>query len=803
MIKQIKLFALMLFTCIFLIQCTSREPKLKKESIERIIASMTLEEKASFVTGTGMSIAGLSRNRDTTSVPGAPAIGSTLSLVPGAAGTTYEISRFGIPAMVVADGPAGLRINPTREKDNSTYYCTAFPIATLLASSWDTNLVYEVGQAMGNDALEYGVDIILGPGMNIQRNPLCGRNFEYYSEDPLVSGRIAGAMVRGIQSQGVGTSIKHFAANNAETNRNSLNTIVSERALREIYLEGFRIAVENAHPWTVMSSYNLINNVFASESPDLLTKVLRNDWGFKGMVMTDWFGGQHPVEQMIAGNDLLMPGTPRQAKEIITAVKEGKLDVAVLDRNIARILNTVLESPRYKSYKFSGKPDLAAHAVIAREAAAEGMVLLKNDNSVLPLVKSSKPIAVFGNATYETILGGTGSGDVHEPYSVSISEGLINAGFKPDEELKTLYLSYIKKARAEQPPPKNPFTALLGGKDPIPEMIIDPALVNKLAASTDVALITIGRNSGEGSDRQIDDDFALSAIEKSMITTITKAFHAKGKKAIVILNVGGVIETASWRDIPDAILLAWQAGQETGNAVADVINGKINPSGKLAASFPVQYKDVPSSGSFPGEVIEKEQAAGDSAQKPKRDSFMQYHPAKVVYTEGIYVGYRYYQSFNVKPAYEFGYGLSYTTFEYSNLKISSDKLKDMIIITVDVKNSGSIAGKEVVQLYLNAPVKKLDKPDQELKGFGKTGLLLPGDKQTLSFRLIPRNLASFDPSASSWIVDAGQYEARIGASSADIRLKASFTVDRDRQIKKESRALVPAENISELKSVRK
>ena len=366
--KQIfTLFAVALMAGIFLVQCTKNEPRLGKDSVEKIIAAMTLEEKAYYVTGTGMNFPGANMNKDTISTPGAPVIGSTQSIVPGAAGTTYEISRLGIPPIVVADGPAGLRISPKREKDSSTYYCTAFPIATLLASTWDTAVVYQVGQAMGNDVLEYGADIILGPGMNIQRNPLCGRNFEYYSEDPLVSGKMASAMVQGIQSQGVGTSIKHFAANNAETNRNALNTIVSERALREIYLEGFRIAVEQAHPWTVMSSYNLIDNVYTSESPDLLTKILRNDWGYKGMVMTDWFGGQHPVEQMIAGNDLLMPGTPQQAKAILAAVKEGKLDVAVLDRNIARILNTVLESPRYKSYKFSGKPDLSAHATHSQE----------------------------------------------------------------------------------------------------------------------------------------------------------------------------------------------------------------------------------------------------------------------------------------------------------------------------------------------------------------------------------------------------------------------------------------------------
>ena len=794
-------YAVALVACILLVQCTKKVPQFGKDPVEKIIAAMTLEEKAYYVTGTGMNFPGVNTNKDTTLTPGAPVIGTTQSLVPGAAGTTYEISRLGIPAMVVADGPAGLRISPKREKDNATYYCTAFPIATLLASTWDTAVVYQVGQAMGNDVLEYGADVILGPGMNIQRNPLCGRNFEYYSEDPLVTGKMASAMVQGIQSQGVGTSIKHFAANNAETNRNSLNTIVSERALREIYLEGFRIAVEQAHPWTVMSSYNLIDNVYTSESPDLLTKILRNDWGYKGMVMTDWFGGQHPVEQMIAGNDLLMPGTPQQAKAILAAVKEGKLDVAVLDRNIARILNTVLESPRYKSYKFSGKPDLSAHATIARQAAAEGMVLLKNSNSALPLIKSAQPVAAFGNALYETIIGGTGSGDVNEPYIISIADGLTSAGYKLDEELKSTYLSYIKKTRESQPPSKNPILAFLGEKEPIPEMNIDVTLINKLAASAEVAIITIGRNSGEGSDRQVDNDFNLSAGEKNMISTITKAFHAKGKKAIVILNIGGVIETASWRDIPDAILLAWQAGEESGNSVADVVSGRVNPSGKLACSFPLQYKDVPSSANFPGVVTELE-TAKDTTKKPDMMDFMKPHPAKVVYEEGIYVGYRYYGSFGVKTAYEFGYGMSYTKFEYSNLKLSSDKFENQIVATVDVKNSGSVAGKEVVQLYLSAPVKELDKPAYELKGFAKTGLLLPGDKQTISFKLDARKLASFNSASSSWIADAGQYEVRIGASSADIRQKASFTLNEDRVVRKESKALVPSENINELKSVR-
>jgi beta-glucosidase len=786
----------MLAVTLISFQC-SRVPKLGKDPVQKIIAAMTLEEKAYFVTGTGMSFPGFNMNKDTTPTPGAPVIGSTQSLVPGAAGTTYEIPRLGIPPMVVADGPAGLRISPKREKDSSTYYCTAFPVATLLASSWDTALVYQVGQAMGNDVLEYGADVLLGPGMNIQRNPLCGRNFEYYSEDPLLTGKMAAAMVQGVESQGVGTSIKHFAANNAETNRNSLNTIVSERALREIYLEGFRIAVQESHPRTVMSSYNLINNVYASESPALLTKILRNDWGYQGMVMTDWFGGMHPVEQMMAGNDLLMPGTADQAKAILAAVKDGKLDVTILDRNIERILNAVLKSPRFKSYKFSAKPDLKAHALVTRQAAAEGMVLLKNDKAALPLVKTEQPVASFGNATYETIIGGTGSGDVNEAYSISLADGLTKAGYKLDEELQQEYLSEIKKARENQPVSKNPNLAFLGEKDPIPEIKVDASLIDRMAKEAGAAIVTIGRNSGEGSDRQVDNDFNLSAYEKALIGNVTKAFHARGKKVIVVLNIGGVIETASWRNLPDAILLAWQAGQESGNSMADVISGKINPSGKLAATFPMQYKDVPSSANFPGTVTGAEPAR-DTTKKPDIQDLMRPRAAKVVYAEGIYVGYRYYGSFNVKPAYEFGYGLSYTKFEYSNLKLSSDKFTNKMTVTLDVKNNGSVAGKDVVQLYIHAPVKSVDKPEQELKGFAKTNLLLPGETQTLTFTITARNLASFNTASSSWIADAGNYEVRVGASSADIRLKAPFTLDRDLDVKKETVALVPSEKFTEL-----
>jgi beta-glucosidase len=782
-------------------------PKLGKDPVSKIVASMTLEEKASLVVGTGMRMPGFppagtnNRNRQRNppvnppeNPPAGPVIGETQVLVPGAAGTSFSLPRLGITPMVLTDGPAGVRISPTRENDNNTYYCTAFPVGTLLASTWDVDLVKKVGQAMGNEVLEYGADILLGPGMNIQRNPLCGRNFEYYSEDPYITGKIGAAMVSGVESEGVGTSIKHFDANNAETNRNSLNTIISERALREIYLEGFRIAVQESQPWTVMSSYNLINGIYASESPDLLTNILRKDWGFKGFVMTDWFGGKNPVAQMIAGNDMLMPGTPAQIKTIIGAVQQGKLDIRILDRNVTRILNIMLQSPRFKDYKYSDKPDLKAHAEVTRQAASEGMVLLKNTTGTLPFGKEIKNLAAFGNTSYDIISGGTGSGDVNEAYTVSLIDGLENAGYKVNNDLSSLYTNYLKLTK-EGRPKRRGFMAMMGSS-PIDEMALNRDIINGMANVTDAAIITIGRNSGEGRDRKDEKgDFQLNDQEQQLIKDVSDAYHAKGKKVVIILNTGGVIETASWRDTPDAILLAWQGGQETGNSIADIISGKVNPSGKLAVTFPVTYEDVPSSKTFPG----KELTTDQSADQGPVSSFMRIRPAEVTYEDGIYVGYRYYESFKVQPAYEFGFGLSYTDFTYSNIKLSSPKFSEKMTVTVDIKNTGTVAGKEVAELYLTAPAKKLDKPVIELKGFAKTKLLQPGESQTLTFTLSSRSLASFDTPSSTWVAEAGTYNVKIGASSEDIRQTASFTLAKDLKVKKDTVSLVPKEEINEIK----
>lgn len=739
-------------------------PQLGKAPVSEIVKHMTLEEKASIVTGTGLRFMG-----------SGPAIGEADGRVPGAAGNTMNIDRFGIPGTVLSDGPAGLRIDPYHKGDSSkSYFATAWPIGTLLASSWDTSLVKKVGAAFGNEIKEYGIDVILAPGMNIQRNPLNGRNFEYYSEDPLVTGYIASAMVNGIQSNGVGTSIKHFAANNMETNRSSINSIVSERALREIYLRGFEIAVKKAQPYTIMSSYNKINGTYASESADLLTSILRDDWKFKGIVMSDWFGGRDAVAQMKAGNDLLEPGKKTQQQAIIDAVKNGSLDVNVLDRNVERILNYILKTPSFQKYKYSNTPDLKAHAELSRNAAAQGMVLLKNNNATLPLGKGKK-VALFGVGSYKTIIGGTGSGEVNTSYTVSIVKGLSDAGYAIDDDLKNLYVKTV--AADSKAHPKKQIT--LGKPRVTPEPEISKDLSN-IADENDLAIFTISRNAGEGADRKVEDDFNLTELEKTQIKEIATAFHAKGKKFIVLMDIGGPIETLSWQNDADAILLTWQPGIEAGNAVADVLVGRVDPSGKLAQTFPANYEDEPSAKNFPGTPVG--------------------NPVQSIYNEGVYVGYRYFNSFGVKTAYPFGYGLSYTKFKYSNLKLSNTTFSNHLTATVTITNTGQSAGEEVVQLYLTAPSKVLDKPKEELKAFAKTRLLKPGESQTLTLPLTIRDLASFDTKQSAWVADNGSYVVKIAASSEDIKLMKSFTLNKTVVVEKVHKALVPTEKIDELNS---
>ena len=734
-------------------------PQLGKDSIDDVVAAMTLEEKAHLIVGTGM--AGFSGD--------SAVVGETRDLVPGAAGTTYPIPRLGIPAVVLADGPAGLRINPTREGDENTYYCTHFPIGTLLASTWDTELVEKVGESIGNEVLEYGADVLLAPALNLHRNPLCGRNFEYYSEDPLVAGKMAAAYVRGVQSQGVGTSIKHFAANSQESNRMGNDAQVSQRALRELYLRGFEIAVKEGNPWTVMSSYNYINGTYTSESADLLTGVLRDDWKYEGMVMTDWFGGKDAEAQVRAGNDMLQPGTDKQYQAIVDGVNNGTLDIALVDRNVKRILEMILKTPHFKGYKFSNNPDLKAHAEVTRQSATEGMVLLKNDNEALPLAADAKKVAVFGCTSYNFIAGGTGSGNVNRAYTVSLLDGLKNAGLTVDESLKADDEKHIKaEDERNAPDPNNQIAMFMPKKLPV-ELIPSNEQMAQLVANNDVAMITIGRLSGEFLDRTVD-DFNLKAEERKLIEAVSKAFHAAGKKVVVTLNIGGVIETASWKNLPDAILLAWQAGQEGGNSVADVLTGKACPSGKLTMTFPVSFADHASSLNFPTDGAVS-QFGFDRKEETEKKNLSDY----TQYIEDIFVGYRYFDSFAKNVSYPFGYGLSYTTFAYSNPSVSTEG--DVINVTVDVENTGKVAGKEVVEVYVKAPdAKAANKPEHELRAFAKTGTLKPGEKQSLKMVFSVADLASYNTEKAAWVVAEGEYVVEIGASSRDIRATAPVTV---------------------------
>ena len=756
-----KIYLCVLATAALMAACTATDKSVTKSVInkEEVMSRLSLEDKAHFVIGTGMQ--GFSGDE--------AVIGATKTLVPGAAGTTYPLDSLGIPAIVLADGPAGLRIDATREGDSATYYCTHFPIGTLLASTWNTQLVEEVGQAIGEEVKEYGADVLLAPALNIMRNPLCGRNFEYYSEDPVVAGKTAAAYITGVQKNDVGTSIKHFAANNQETNRMGNDARISQRALREIYLKGFEIAIKESKPWTVMTSYNYINGIYTSESKDLVQTILRDEWGYEGTVMTDWFGGKDGAVQMTAGNDMLQPGKKAQYDSIVAGVKSGKLAEADLDRNVSRILNLIEKTPRYQGYQYSNKPDLEAHAAVTRQSAAEGMVLMKN-NQALPFAESIKNVALYGNTSYEFIAGGTGSGNVNHAYVVSLLDGMKNGGYTVSDDLKQAYeqfwADYHKAREAEiaeiekTDKQKAMMMRFLPAGLPA-EKQFTPAELEAQAAKADIAVLTIGRISGEFFDRK-STDFNLSDSERTLLNQVCEAYHKAGKQVVVLLNIGGVIETASWKEQPDAILCAWQAGQEGGNSVVDVLSGKQSPSGKFTMTWPVKFTDVYSSKNFPVDQTAKL----DFMNTVERGNVKNVDWTD--YEEDIYVGYRYFDSFDVPVSYPFGFGLSYTTFDYSDAKIAQKG--DGYEVSVVVKNNGSREGKEVVELYVSAPDNKAaNKPVKELKAYAKTKLLKPGESETVTLSVKAGELASFDEAASAWVVAEGEYQFLVAASAQDIK----------------------------------
>ena len=762
----------------------NKQANSNSEKIEKIIAELTPQEKIGLIVGDGKFI--LAKNPEKAEKGQGIIINDQRSKL--------IIPRLSIRTTAMSDGPAGLNRHPRKEGQENYEYTTAFPTATCLASTWNTGLVEEVGKAFGNEALEYDYDLVLAPGVNIHRNPKDGRGFEYYSEDPLLTGKMAASMVNGMQSFGIGVTLKHFAAHNQQANRHYFNAVISQRALREIYLRGFEIAVREGDPKAIMPSYNKINGFYTSQNPDLLQTIARDEWGFDGLYVTDFDGKGSALAKVRAGSDILMSGNMQEYNELTEAFKNKTLAESTLDRNLRHILKFKLNSPRAKGHIPTSKPDLKAHSLTAQKAAEEGMILLKNDNNTLPLnIDKQQKVALFGKISYYLIAFGTGSGSVRSyKHLVTINEGLKNAGFNVLKDMEQYYKSYIEQVKRENlvPPyfdnPKMRKDNGIKGNQAPPhfknrlvafskEKVVTRREIKNYESKSDVAVITIGRSAGENYENGY---LPITKIELDLLRNVSEIFHDAGKKVVVVLNIGGVWETASWRDYADAILLAWLPGQEGGHAVANILTGKVNPSGKLPDSFPLKYEDVPSAGSFHGEP------AGA--------------PINSFYKEGIYVGYRYYNTFDVPTAYDFGFGLSYTSFEYSDIQLSSKNFKSKMSVTVTVKNSGKVAGKEVVQLYLSAPTTEIEKPEEELKGFAKTKLLQPGESQKLTFELNEKSLASFRSGISAWVADKGDYEIRIGASSTDIRLKASFNLSEDIVVERVNDVMYPNFYMEEL-----
>ena len=761
--------------------------KLNASNIDEVIGQMTLEEKVHRVIGCGMSM------------------GDDVKF-PGTAGRTYDIPRLGIPSVYLADGPHRLAMAVKRDFDSHFYYATEFPSGTTVAATFDPNAAFQVGAALGEEVKDYGMDVLLAPGANLMRNALCGRNHEYCSEDPVVTGKIAAGYINGVQSQGTGTCLKHFAVNNQETNRNNNDSRVAQRPLRELYLKGFEIAVKESQPWSIMTSYNKVNGKYTCEDIDLTEYILRDEWGFKGMVMSDWNAGTDAVTSMKAGNDMLQPGQDRQYKAILEAVQNGTLDEAVLNRNVKRILEMVVKCHTFDNYKYANETNLKAHAQVDRTIGAEGIVLLDNQ-SALPLAVNIKNVALYGTTSYDMVPAGMGFGSTGVGYyCVSMVEGMRNAGYTVDANLIKKYKKHLADEQKRLYPKGRPpfsLTPLKRAEEFVPT-------AEELAAqvkSNDVAILTLGRTSGEASDRRVE-EFYLKDNETALIKQVTEAYHAAGKKVIVILNICSPVETASWKNTVDAVICAFQPGQEVGNSVADVLTGKVNPSGHLPMTFAVKYGDAPSDANFPYDYEFKMPsfAMGSSMNfesKEKKEEKPKEAVRNVDYTnyeEGIYVGYRYFDTFGKEVSYPFGHGLSYTTFSFD--VVSSGINGDKCEMKVSVKNTGNCAGKESVQLYVKAPAGGLEKPAKELRAFAKTKLLQPGESEvvTLSWNLM--DMASFNEKSCSWELAKGTYQWMAAASSADVRCTVSQKVAKAQKVKVHD-AMKPAYKITQLDMVKR
>jgi len=653
-------------------------------NLQSILSKMTLEEKAALCTG-------------------------------ASAWTTTPIERLGVPELTCSDGPHGIRRQAdVHEMGQKSLPATCFPTYSCLASTWDVDLLGKIGQALAEECVALNVDVVLGPGANMKRSPLGGRNFEYFSEDPYLAGELAVAIINGVQSKGIGTSIKHFAVNNQEFQRFTISAEVDERTLREIYLAAFEKAVKQAKPWTVMCSYNKVNGTYASEHYHLLTEILKNEWGFEGLVVSDWGAVRDRVAALKGGLDWEMPGPQdRHVKAVVDAVHAGELDEAILDEAVRRILRIIFMS---KQTPKGGTFDIHAHHEIAHQAACEGMVLLKN-NGILPL-QNPHHIAVIGHAAKSAHFQGGGSSHIN-PTRVAV----------PFKELQSragnAELSYV-----EGYPSDNTFR----------QDLIDQAV--GLATGADVAVLYIALPTfieSEGYDRK---DLNLTRQQVALI----KAVSAVQPNTVVVLNNGSPVVMSEWLDGVAAVLEGYMMGQAGGEAIADILYGKVNPSGKLAETFPLRLADTPTLINWPGDA------------------------GKVRYGEGLYIGYRYYDVRELPVLFPFGYGLSYTTFAYGNPRVSAGSFKDVdgVTVTLDVTNTGKVAGKEIVQVYVHDQTATLARPQKELKGFAKVSLQ-PGETKTVSVRLDFRAFAFYHPAHQQWVAEEGAFDILIGASATDIR----------------------------------
>ncbi|MCH5347392.1 MAG: glycoside hydrolase family 3 C-terminal domain-containing protein, partial [Muribaculaceae bacterium] len=735
-------------------------------SIPEVLGRLTLEQKARLLVGAAGSDEAPSH------------------VTAGAAGWTYAIPSLGIPGVNLADGPVGPRINPmpwikTRVVYDSnglpaevattdaargnepSQWCTAFPSTAALAATFDPVAARIQGEAMGAEAAAYGIDILLAPGVNIIRNPLCGRNFEYYSEDPLLTGVLAAALVEGIQSQGVGACLKHFVANNQQTGKKVNDPVMSQRALREIYLPAFERVVKKARPWTMMGSYNRIAGQFTQTNQELNKRLLRDEWGYDGLLLTDWTVRRPTADLLNARTALMMPGDEEIVTEIIEAVNNGSVSVATLDSCVTDVLTMVARTLSARGWTPS-VPDLDTNAALSRQIGAEGMVLLKNDANLLPLAPGSR-VALFGTSAYQSIAGGTGSSNVNKRYVVDIDSGLIAAGYNIDPTLAQIYRTHnATQATLTDSHPGCPAWQKISYHRPvIDEMDLGKAstLIGRAADANDVAVIVLGRKSGETSDRTVDNDFNLTEAERVMIKSVTEAFAAAGKQTVLVLNVCGPVATIDWADLPDAILVAWFPGQECGHAVADVLSGRVNPCGRLPMTWYKTYADVPTAANYP-RVGQTEGRNFDYT----------------LYDEDIWLGYRNPSTEGV--AFPFGAGMSYTEFAYSNLK--TRRRGDTTLVDVTVTNTGNRPGREVVQLYVTAPATTMSKPEAELRGFTKTPLLAPGESYRATIAITDRDLASFNQDKSRWETEAGRYPARTALHADGSTPSVTFEIKKPR-----------------------